>query len=68
LESTKRLFNEIEGSDAAPTAVVEAAVADLDTKIAQVIDAWRQLLESDLPALNQQLKQAGLPEIKTETG
>jgi photosystem II stability/assembly factor-like uncharacterized protein len=68
LESTKRLFNEIEGSDAAPTAVVEAAVADLDTKIAQVMDAWRQLLESDLPALNQQLKQAGLPEIKTETG
>ena len=67
LESTRRLFNEIEGSDAAPTAVVKAAVADLDTKIGQVTDAWRELLESDLPALNQQLKQAGLPEIKTET-
>ena len=67
LESTRRLFNEIEGSDAAPTAVVKAAVADLDAKIGQVTDAWRQLLESDLPALNQQLKQAGLPEIKTET-
>jgi photosystem II stability/assembly factor-like uncharacterized protein len=66
LESTRRLFNEIEHSDAAPTAVVKAAVADLDTKIGQVMDAWRQLLESDLPALNQQLKQAGLPEIKTE--
>jgi len=67
LESTRRLFNEIEGSDAAPTAVVKAAVADLDTKIGQVTDAWRQLLESGLPTLNQQLKQAGLPEIKTET-
>jgi photosystem II stability/assembly factor-like uncharacterized protein len=67
LESTKQLFNEIESSDATPTAVVKAAVADLDTKIGQVMDAWRQLLESDLPALNQQLKQAGLPEIKTET-
>jgi photosystem II stability/assembly factor-like uncharacterized protein len=67
LESTRRLFHEIEGSDAAPTAVVKAAVADLDTKIGQVTDAWRQLLESDLPTLNQQLKQAGLPEIKTET-
>ena len=67
LESTRRLFNEIEHSDAAPTAVVKAAVADLDTKIGQVMDAWRQLLESDLPALNQQLKQAGLPEIKTKT-
>ena len=67
LESTRRLFNEIEGSDAAPTAAVKAAVADLDAKIGQVMDGWRQLLESDLPGLNQQLKQAGLPEIKTET-
>src|SRR5207244_7256947 len=37
LESTKRLFNEIESSDAAPTAVVRATVADLDTKVAQVM-------------------------------
>jgi len=43
-----------------------AAVADLDTKIGPTMDAWRKLLESDLPALNQQLKQAGFPEIKTE--
>jgi hypothetical protein len=47
--------------------VVRAAVVDLETKIGKVMDAWRQLLESDLPELNQQLKQAGLPEIKTET-
>src|SRR6266545_3429826 len=64
LESTTRLFTEIEGSDAAPTAVVKAAVTDLDTKIGPTMDAWGQLLESDLPALNQQLKQAGFPEIK----
>jgi flagellar hook-length control protein FliK len=30
------------------------------------MDAWRQLLESDLPALNQQLKQAGFPEINAK--
>jgi photosystem II stability/assembly factor-like uncharacterized protein len=66
LESTTRLFNEIERSDAAPTAAVNAAVADLDTKIGPMLDAWRKLLESDLPALNQQLNQAGFPEIKTE--
>ena len=66
LESTTRLFNEIEGSDAAPTAVVKATVTDLDTKIGPTMDAWGQLLESDLPALNQQLKQVGFPEIKTE--
>ena len=30
------------------------------------MDAWRKLLDSDLPALNTQLKQVGFPEIKTE--
>jgi len=66
LESTTRLFNEIEGADAAPTAAVKAAVADLETKVGPMMDAWRGLLEADLPALNQQLKQAGFPQIKTE--
>jgi hypothetical protein len=32
-----------------------------------MMDAWQKLLESDLPALNQQLKQAGFAEIKTES-
>ena len=66
LESTTRLFNEIENADAAPTAAVKAAVSDLDAKVGPAMDAWRKLLESDLPGLNQQLKQAGFPEIKTE--
>src|SRR6266487_2178917 len=66
LQSATRLFNEIESADAAPTAAVKAAVADLDTKVGPMMDAWHKLLESDLPALNQQLKQAGFPEIKTE--
>jgi hypothetical protein len=66
LESTTRLFNEIEGADAAPTVAVKAAVADLQTKVGPIMEPWYKLLESDLPALNQQLKQAGFPEIKTE--
>jgi hypothetical protein len=66
LESTTRLFNEIQGADAAPTAAVKAAVADLEAKVGPMMDAWRKLLESDLPALNQQLKQAGFAEIKME--
>jgi photosystem II stability/assembly factor-like uncharacterized protein len=64
LESTTQLFNEIERADAAPTAAVKAAVADLDTKVPPMMDAWQKLLESDLPSLNQQLKQAGFPEIR----
>ena len=68
LESTTRLFNDIQGADAAPTAAVKAAVANLETKVGPMMEAWHKLLESDLPALNQQLKQAGFPEIKTEVG
>ena len=67
LESTTRLFNEIQGADAAPTAAVKTAVADLDAKVEPMMNAWQKLIESDLTALNQQLKQAGFPEIKTES-
>lgn len=67
LDSATQLFNEIEVADAAPTAATKAAVADLETKAGPMMDAWQKLLESDLPTLNQQLKQAGFPEIKTES-
>jgi len=60
------LFNDIEVADAAPTAATKAAVAALETIVGPMMDAWQKLLESDVPALNQQLKQAGFPEIKTE--
>jgi len=66
LESIERLFNEIQGADAAPTAAVKAAVADVEKKVGTLMQAWRKLLDSDLPALNQQLKQAGLPEVNPE--
>jgi photosystem II stability/assembly factor-like uncharacterized protein len=67
VESTTHLFDDIQGADAAPTAATKAAVADLETKVGPTIDAWHKLLESDLRALNQELKQAGFPEIKTES-
>jgi photosystem II stability/assembly factor-like uncharacterized protein len=66
LDSTTKLFDEIEGSDAAPTAAVKVAVADLQTKVGPVMEAWNKLLDSDLPALNQQLKQVEFPEVKSE--
>jgi photosystem II stability/assembly factor-like uncharacterized protein len=64
LESVERLFNDVQGADAAPTAAVKAAVADLQTKLGPLVDAWSELLGSDLRSLNEQLKQAGFPEIK----
>jgi photosystem II stability/assembly factor-like uncharacterized protein len=64
LQATEQLFDEMQGADAAPTAPVKAAVADIQTKVGPMMEAWRKLLDVDLPALNQQLKQAGFEEIK----
>ena len=66
LDSTTRLFDEIQGADGAPTAAVKAAVADVEKKVGPSTEAWRKLLDSELPALNQQLKQAGFSEIKAD--
>jgi photosystem II stability/assembly factor-like uncharacterized protein len=67
LESTTHLFDDIQAADAEPTDATKAAVADLETKVGPMIDAWHKLLASDLPALNQHLKQAGFPGIKPES-
>jgi len=67
LDSTAHLFDDIQGADAVPTTATKAAATDLETKVGAAIEAWRKLLDSDVPALNQQLKQAGFPEIKTES-
>ena len=67
LDSTTHLFDEIQAADAAPTAATKTAVDDLETKVAPTMDAWHKLLESDLPALNEQLEEAGFAEIKTES-
>src|SRR5438477_1861145 len=66
LESTTHLFDDVQGADAPPTAATKAAVADLETKVGPTMAAWHKLLESGLPALNQELKQGGFPEIKTD--
>jgi len=63
LQSATGLFDEIQGADAAPTAAVKAAAADIQTKVGSTMEAWRKLLDVDLPALNQQLKEPGFPEI-----
>jgi photosystem II stability/assembly factor-like uncharacterized protein len=64
LQSTIQLFNETQDADAATTAAVKSAVAEVQTKIGPMLEAWQKLLGADLPALNQQLRSAGFPEIK----
>jgi hypothetical protein len=67
LQSVTQLFDQIQSADAAPTAAIKAAVADVQTKVGPMMEMWRKLLEVDLPALNQQLKQARFAELKTES-
>jgi hypothetical protein len=67
LDATTHLFDDIQDADAAPTVATKTAIENLEAKVGATMDAWRKLLESDLPALNQQLKESGFPEIKTET-
>jgi len=64
LQSTERLFDEIQAADVAPTAAVKTATADLQTKVGPAMEAWKKLIDVDLPALNEQLKSAGFEEIK----
>jgi hypothetical protein len=66
LDSTTHLFDDVQDADTAPTVATKAAIEDLEAKVGATMDAWHKLLESDLPVLNQQLKEAGFPEIKKE--
>jgi hypothetical protein len=58
------LFNILQEVDDAPTTPTVAAMADLDKQLAPLMQQWQQVKEKDVPALNLQLKEAGLPELK----
>ena len=64
LQSATGLFDEIQGADAAPSAAVKIAVADVQSKVDPTVEAWRKLLEVDLPELNRQLNAAAFAAIK----
>ena len=68
LQSTTQLFNETQAADTAPTAAVKTAAADIQAKVPQMMEAWKKLLDVDLPALNGQLRAAGFSEIKVRDG
>lgn len=57
---------EQQGVDAAPTTQAAAAVPELEQQIPPVMQQWTEIKSRDIPALNQQLKNANLPEIRLE--
>jgi hypothetical protein len=58
------LFNMLQEADDAPTSQAMAALAGLEKQAPPLMQQWQQIKEKDVPALNQQLKAAGLPELK----
>ena len=53
----------LDTADAAPTTQQVAMFGELDKALEEQLSAWGQLKSKDIPALNEQLKKAGLPPI-----
>jgi photosystem II stability/assembly factor-like uncharacterized protein len=60
------LYGSVGQADAAPTAAQLNAAEASEHDLSAVTKRWEEIKESDLPALNRQLKQANLPEIHLE--
>jgi photosystem II stability/assembly factor-like uncharacterized protein len=60
------LYGAIGQADAAPTTAQLNAVTNTERDLAAVMNRWEELKQSDLPAVNRQLKKANLPEIRPE--
>jgi photosystem II stability/assembly factor-like uncharacterized protein len=60
------LYGEVGRADAAPTASQVRAMAEVERDFSDVMKRWSSVRSADLPALNQQLKAAGLPEIRLQ--
>jgi photosystem II stability/assembly factor-like uncharacterized protein len=53
-----------DSADAAPTSQATAVFGELRTALESLLSVWKNAKEQDLPALNKQLKEAGLPKVE----
>jgi len=60
------LYTEVDSADAAPTTAQSAATAAAENDASVVMKEWEEMKASDLAALNAQLRDAHLPELKLE--
>src|ERR1700740_2284481 len=58
------LLTDTDSADTAPTTQAVAMFAELQGALEEQLGRWTEIQNKDLPALNQQLKQAGLAEIQ----
>lgn len=61
------LMNVLQEADVAPTSQATAAAAGLAKEVPSMIRSWDELRARDVPALNEKLRAAGLPELKLES-
>ena len=61
------LMSVLQDADEAPTAQATSAVTELEQQLPPVMQRWQTIQTQDIPALNAQLRQAGLPELKLES-
>lgn len=61
------LYQQIWQADAAPTSSQADALTSIERDSADVMKRWNEFKKTDLPALNQLLHQAQVPEIQIET-
>jgi len=57
------LYSEVDRADAAPTAAQHNALSEVEGVFADVMKRWRALEATDMPVLNQHLRQGNLPEV-----
>ena len=58
------VFDRLQEVDAGPTPNVEAATREVLSDSRSVLARWKTIEETDLPAIRQQFKQNGLPDLK----
>ncbi|MDQ2946707.1 MAG: hypothetical protein M3Y27_12300 [Acidobacteriota bacterium] len=60
------LYSDVDSADALPTVAQETAITQLETDFPAVMKRWSTLANEEIPALNQQLRSANLPEIRLD--
>jgi len=60
------LYDQVDRGDAAPTPAQIAATREIAAGFDLAIKRWQEFLTKDVPAINQQLHDVNLPEIRIE--
>jgi photosystem II stability/assembly factor-like uncharacterized protein len=67
LSQLETVFERVQDVDAAPTPALTAAGVEISRRAKEVIERWQTFMSQEVPALNRDLKAAGLEAIPDET-